>query len=347
MPGPNTPPLRKTRVIEGIAPDAIPLEALMEEQQPAILRAVARDWPLVRAGITAPEQAIAYLKSFYRGKPVVGFVGRPEIEGRFFYNEEVTAMNFEAGRVLLDELLDRLQAEWHDDRGPSYYVGSTDLDTYLPGLRQENDLAFDQAALGDSPPIVSIWIGNRTTASAHYDMSNNIACCMVGKRRFTLFPPDQVRNLYPGPLDPTPGGQVVSMVDFRNPDLTRFPRLAEALAAAEVAELEPGDILFYPALWWHHVEALDRFNVLINYWWNASPAFMDTPQNTLLHALLSLRDRPEPEKRAWRALFDYYVFGPADQAGAHLPKAARGNLAALDETSARRLRAMLLNRLNR
>ena len=178
MPGPNTPPLRKTRVIEGIAPDAIPLEALMEEQQPSILRGVAHDWPLVRAGITAPEQAIAYLKSFYCGKRVVGFAGRPEIKGRFFYNDDVTAMNFEAGRVLLDELLDRLQAEWHDDRGPAYYVGSTDLDTYLPGLREENDLALDQAVLGDSPPIVSIWIGNRTTASAHYDMSNNMAVCV-------------------------------------------------------------------------------------------------------------------------------------------------------------------------
>ena len=339
--------LRKTKVIEGIAADAIPLGALMEAQQPVILKGVARDWPLVGAGLESPERAIAYLKSFYQGKPVIGFVGKPEIEGRFFYNEEVTAMNFEAGRMLLDELLDRLQAEWHQDRPPSYYVGSTDLDTYLPGLRQENDLKLDQAVLGDSPPIVSIWIGNRTTASAHYDMSNNIACCMVGRRRFTLFPPEQVHNLYPGPLEPTPGGQVVSMVDFRNPDMDRHPRFAEALAAGQVADLEPGDGLFYPALWWHHVEALDRFNVLINYWWNASPAFMDTPQNTLLHALLSLRDRPEPEKRAWRDLFDHYVFGPAGQAGAHLPEAARGNLAPLDEIRARRLRAMLLNRLNR
>jgi hypothetical protein len=74
---------------------------------------------------------------------------------------------------------------------------------------------------------------------------------------------------------------------------------------------------------------------------------MDTPHNTLLHALLSLRDRPEAEKRAWRAMFDYYVFGPADKAGAHLPEGARGNLAPMDENKARRLRAQLLQRLNR
>jgi len=81
--------------------------------------------------------------------------------------------------------------------------------------------------------------------------------------------------------------------------------------------------------------------------WRPAPAWMDTPQNTLLHALLSLRDRSEQEKRAWRAMFDYYVFGPAEKAAAHLPEAARGNLAPLDEDMARRLRAKLLERLNR
>jgi hypothetical protein len=195
--------------------------------------------------------------------------------------------------------------------------------------------------------MVSAWIGNRTTALAHHDLSYNMACCLVGRRRFVLFPPEQVGNLYPGPLEPTPGGQVVTMTDIDAPDFERFPGLRDALAVAEVAELEPGDALYYPAMWWHQVNALEAFNVMVNYWWNTVPDFMDTPQNTLLHGLLSLRDRPEQEKRAWRALFDYYVFGPADRAAAHLPEAARGNLAPLDELRARRLRAWLLRRLNR
>jgi hypothetical protein len=178
-------------------------------------------------------------------------------------------------------------------------------------------------------------------------MSNNLACCMVGRRRFTLFPPEQIGNLYPGPLEPTPGGQVITMVDFRAPDFDVYPRFREAMAAAQVAELEPGDILFYPALWWHQVDALDRFNAMINYWWNSTPAFLDTPQNTLLHALLSLRDRPEAEKANWRAVFDYYVFGPAERPAAHLPQHARGPLGPMDEINARRLRAQLLNKLNR
>jgi hypothetical protein len=338
------PPVRR---LSGIQPDAVPFDELMAAQEPVVLQGLANDWPLVRRGRQSAHEAIAYLKGFDGGRPVVGYTGAPEIGGRFFYNADVTGLNFEAARVPLTEFLDRIEAHLGDEQPPSFYIGSTDLDGYLPGLRAKNDLRLDPALLGGNAPTVSIWIGNRTIASAHHDMSNNVACCMVGRRRFTLVPPDQVGNLYPGPLEPTPGGQVVSMVDFRAPDFEAYPRFADALAAAQVAELEPGDVLFYPALWWHHVEALDAFNAMINYWWNPSPAFMDSPQITLLHAILSLRDRPEPEKQAWRAMLDYYVFGPAEQAAAHLPERARGALAPLDEPTARRLRAQLLNRLNR
>jgi len=40
--------------------------------------------------------------------------------------------------------------------------------------------------------------------------------------------------------------------------------------------------------------------------------------HALYHALWTIRDRPEREKRGWRAIFDHYVFGAADQAGALL-----------------------------
>lgn len=342
--------LESARRVEEVAAgtvSAIDPAHLVDAQTPVIFRGMARDWPLVERGRQGPDSAIDYLKSFYSGRPVVGYTGAPEIGGRYFYNDTLTAMNFRAERVPLDTYLDRIRDHFGDPQAPSFYVGSTDVDDHLPGLRSANDLRVETAAFGAAAPLVSIWIGNRTTAATHYDMSNNIACCLVGRRRFTLFPPDQVHNLYPGPLEPTPGGQVVSMVNLRAPDLERYPRFAEAMEAAQVAELEPGDVLFYPALWWHQVDALDTFNVMINYWWHGAPRFMDTPMNTLLHGLLSLRDRPDAEKQAWRELFDYYVFGPGERAAAHLPEAARGPLAPMDEIAARRLRAHLINRLNR
>ena len=338
---------RQARVIEGLDPERIPYAELLERQEPAILKGIASQWEVTRRGAQSATAAIDYLISFDGGRPVVGYTGAPEIGGRFFYNADVTGLNFEARRVSLTDFLRLLEAHLNHNDPPSFYIGSTDIDLFLPGLSRENGLTLSDPMFELNPPTVSIWIGNRTIATAHFDFSNNIACSLVGRRRFTLFPPEQVANLYPGPFHLTPGVQVVSMVDFRDPDFDRYPRFKEAASAAQVAELEPGDALFYPAMWWHHVEALEPFNVMINYWWNTSPAFIDTPMTTLLHAILSLRDRPEPEKQAWRALFDYYVFGDPERPGGHLPEAARGILAPLNDTGARRLRAELLQRLNR
>ena len=338
---------RKTRVITGVSPGSIPFDELLEAGQPAILQGLAADWPLVARGRESADSAVAYLKRFCSSKPTNVYVGDAAIRGRFFYNEQFNGFNFTSHRMPVAECLDRVMAHSGEPEAPSLYAGSTDVDIFLPGLRAENDLRLAHPMFHDARPIVSIWIGNRTIASAHYDQSHNLACCMVGRRRFSLFPPEQIHNLYPGPLDPTPGGQAVSIVDFDAPDLVRFPRFRDALAAGQIAELEPGDVLFYPALWWHHVEALSSFNAMINYWWYPAPPYLDSPYNTLLHALLSLRDRPESEKRAWREIFDYYVFGPGENAGQHLPEQARGNLGPMDETKARRLRAFLLSRLNR
>ena len=58
------------------------------------------------------------------------------------------------------------------------------------------------------------------------------------------------------------------MVDFANPDFEKYPRFREAIAAGQMAELEPGDAVFIPAMWWHHVEGLSAFNTLVNYWWS-------------------------------------------------------------------------------
>jgi hypothetical protein len=338
--------MKNVKIIEGLSADRLALSDLIDQNEPLVLKSVATDWPLVRKGLKGPAAVIDYLTRFDAGRPVVAYVGPPEIKGRFFYNEDLTGLNFEAKRVPFADFLSRIAADLDDLDAPSFYIGSTDVGLYLPGLGEENGLSSELAPFDCHPPSVGIWIGNRTVASTHFDFSNNIACNIVGRRRFTLFPPDQIDNLYPGPLEPTPGGQVVSMVDLRNPDLNRFPRFREALEAAHVAELEPGDLLIYPAMWWHNVEAIDRFNVMINYWWNSVPRFVDTPMITLKHALLSLRARPEHERNAWRELFDYYVFGDPLTATAHLPDHVLGPLA-LDETMSRRLRADLLDKLNR
>lgn len=338
---------RRTEVVDGLRPDGVPYEELLAARKPLILKGLVRDWPLVAAGRRSDEDAIAYLESFYNGKTVGTYYGEPGIRGRYFYDHEFRGLNFESRRSPLDEVLATIRRHLGDRNPPGIYVGSTTVDACLPGLRDENDLVFGGAMFAGNEPLASIWLGNPSLVSAHYDAPNNMVCCAVGRRRYTLFPPEQIFNLYPGPLEPTPGGQAVSMVDFADPDFERFPRFRDAIDAAQVAELEPGDALFYPGMWWHQVEAFDPFNVMLNYWWNTSPKFMGTPMNVLKHALLSLRDRPDHEKAAWRHVFDYYVFGPAERPREHLPGHAHGELGPIDDARARRLRAELLNKLNR
>lgn len=335
---------RTVPAIEGCRSGDLPLGELLSAAEPRILKGLVADWGITRAGSRSDDDAIAYLSSFYNGKPLSASVGGPEIAGRLFYDETFTQLNFATERAKLDEVLVRIRSHIGDAMPPTIYIGSTIIDAYLPGFRKDNDVGF--AAHGIDPPP-SIWVGNRTIASCHYDAPNNLACCVVGRRRFTLFPPEQIFNLYPGPLEPTPGGQAVSLVDFAKPDFDAFPRFREALDSAQVAEVEPGDAVFVPSMWWHHVEGLSAFNVLVNYWWGSTPAHIPTPMNALLHAMWTLRDRPENEKRAWRDVFEYYVFGPADRAGAHFPEQARGLLNPIDETQARRIRAMLIGKLNR
>lgn len=339
--------LPSVKILRGITPASIPFDELMEAGEPVLLKGVARDWPLVQKGLQSPAAAIDYLGEFQNGLSVAAYFGETEMRGRYFYNRDLTGLNFTSRRLPLNEVLEMLVVQLEEIEPSPIYVGSTTMDACLPGVREENDFHFSHPMFSDNPPLASIWIGNHSIASAHYDAPHNLACCAVGHRRFTLFPPDQIENLYPGPLSPTPGGQAVSMVDFASPDFDKYPRFREALAAAQVAEMEPGDAVFYPSLWWHQVEALNQFNVLVNYWWQTSARYMDTPMNTILHALLSLRDRPQIERDAWKAIFDFYIFSAPGKARAHLPEHAWGSLGPLDEAAARKLRAMLINKLNR
>jgi hypothetical protein len=139
----------------------------------------------------------------------------------------------------------------------------------------------------------------------------------------------------------------VSLVDITRPDLERFPRYAQALAHAQVVELEPGDAVFVPSMWWHHVESLADFNVLINYWWRQSPDYMDSPIGALMAGLLTMRDLPPAQREIWRHLFEHYVFRADDETAAHIPAHARSALAPLTDSGARHLRQALLNRFKR
>ena len=333
-------PIRECR---GDVGDALS-SALPASSGPIVLRGLVAHWPVVAAARESVQAAVAYLHGFERADapPVVATVAAPEAVGRVFYNDDLSGFNFRQEQIPLRTVLVTLLKYAEHASPPMIYVASTTLDTWLPGFRDHNDLS-----LPGRDPLASIWIGNRTRIAAHQDVPDNIACVVAGRRRVTLFPPDQLRNLYIGPLDFTPAGQAVSLVDFAAPDLERFPRFAEAMRHAQVAELEPGDAVLIPSMWWHHMEGLAPFNVLVNYWWRGTPDWMDTPMNTLMYALMTMRDLPPHEREVWQDVFRHYVFEAGPETSAHIPEQARRLLSPLDEVRARDLRVRLLKRINR
>lgn len=333
---------RLARVPERVVADAAELDAFLHAaRDPFVIRGLVADWPLVAEGKKSARAVREYLLDRARDRPFTVSIGPPGHDGRFFYDADME-MNFRTGTGKLADIfagIDQSEAQ-NDPR--AVYLGSVDMAGYFDGLREAN-----RVDLGDREPLESIWIGTRTRIAAHNDFPDNLACCAAGRRRFTLFPPDQFRNLYLGPIDNTPAGRAISMVDFERPDLAAHPRFVAAMAHAQTALLESGDAIFIPSMWWHHVEGLADFNILVNYWWRRTPSWLGQPQEALNHAILAIRDLPPEDRAIWRDLFDHYVFDAGSGVTDHIPEAGRSILAPLTPESAGRLRAFLLRTLSR
>ncbi len=310
--------------------------------QPAVLKGVVAHWPAVQRARKSPQEIAAYVKSFDQGHPVDTFSGDPQIRGRFFYQPDLQGVNFDRRKESLSVLIDQVLAQASEPEPRAIYAGSVVIPETIPGFGQQNALGLLSQSV-----IPRIWIGNAITVPAHYDLSANIACVAGGRRRFTFFPPEQLVNLYVGPLDFTLAGQPVSLVDIEAPDLVKYPRFEQAWSQAQFAELEPGDAVFVPHLWWHHVKSLDQLNVLVNYWWDDAKPWAGSPFESLIHCLMSVRELPPAQRAAWRVIFDHYVFQTGEDPAAHLPPDSRGVLGPLTPELARRMRMFLMHGLSK
>jgi hypothetical protein len=316
---------------------------LLGSGEPAVLRGLVSDWPAVAAARSSALALIAYLRGLDSGAPVDALMTAPEFEGRIFYREALNGFNFVRNRLPLTAIAEQALRYAGHARAPAVAVQSAPMAECLPGFASANPLL-----LAHPSAAPRIWLGNAVTTPTHLDEWFNIGCVVLGRRRFTLFPPEQIANLYVGPLDYAPTGAPMSLVQLHAPDFERFPLFREALAHARRAELGPGDALFIPPLWWHNVESLDSLNVLVNYWWHANGAPLGSVSgyDSLLHAILNIRQLPEPARAAWRSLFEHYVFGPQERVAAHIPEPKRGVLGRLTPADAERLQAQLAQRLH-
>lgn len=315
-------------------------QTVAQDCRPVLLRGLCRHWAVSAAAGQGWEALATYLLGFDVGRTGQAFVGPPSIAGRYDYGDGPDGFNFERQSLTLAQTLERIDRGAREPEAPSIYMGSLPADDYAPGFAAAN-------ALDILPAVAAprLWLGNASRVACHYDTYDNLACVVAGRRRFTLFAPQAIADLYVGPIDHTLAGQPTSLAASAPAGDPRYPRFAAAAREACVVELQPGDALYLPKLWWHQVEALEPRNLLINYWWDGFAAGPDAPYTTMMLAMIAIAERPLAERQAWRAFFDHYVFRPDGHPLAHLPAERHGLLGPFDNGAYGRIRAMIMRML--
>ncbi|MGH8182498.1 MAG: cupin-like domain-containing protein [Rhodanobacteraceae bacterium] len=316
-------------------PCSLDIAAVIEGAKPLVIRGLVRDWPIVELALQSDTAFAQRLSELDNGTDVTTLMIAAEADGIIGYTPDLSGFNYEHFKVPVSWGLQRLASYSRRKHAPGLVIQSVPIRSCLPGLLSDHSLPC-------LDPTVEprLWMGNRTTTPTHFDSQHNIACVVCGARRFTLFPPDQLPNLYVGPLDFAPTGAAISLARLDRPDDPRYPRLKLALAAARVADLLPGDAIYIPPLWWHHVKSLEQLNALMNYWWSPVnvPGFhTGHGRAALYHCLLAFKALSPAERGAWRGLLDYFVFNDADGV-AHIPEHRRGVLGPLTRETVEKLK---------
>ncbi len=308
------------RVATVVRPTPEAFERLVAAEAPVVVKGLVDAWPALAAA-RSPQAMNAYLKALDSGLPGPVMEAPASGGGRYAYGPDLREFSFSKRNAGVSQTLDRIEALLGQPNAPFVAIQMLPLATHMPEFVLQNPMPLVSGKV-----MPRLWVGGPLRTQTHNDRDHNLACVLAGRRRFVLFPPDQVSNLYVGPLETPPP---LSLVDPEAPDLVRFPRYRDAYAAARVAWLEPGDALLMPKHWWHHVTSLEPYNAMVNYWWGDEGVGLERPADVFQIALLALKDLPLGEKAYWREMFAAYVFGDRGEATAHIPESLRGMLGAL------------------
>ena len=308
--------------------------------QPAVLKGLVKDWPIVIESNKSIEAAVEYLTSFDNHNPVYTIVGEPEIKGRFFYSKDLKNVNFQRIQGAITAILEQLTALQNNPHPHAIAIQAADIKDVLPGFEKDN---LNPVLNSDINP--TLWLGNQAIVAPHYDVHDNIACVVSGRRTFTLYPPDQIENLYVGPTLNAPGGVPISLVNTKNPDFSLYPNYETAVENSQTATLEPGDAIFIPTPWWHSVESLEKINILVNYWWGGLDSGTLSPTHSLMHSMLTIAKLPLHQRKSWQDFFNYFVFDLDEKNKDHLPNDLNDLITKLDSEQRETVLNFLRNNL--
>jgi len=312
--------------------------------EPRVLTGCLEGWELYRS-LRAKQghaEKLAVLRSLYGDSPMRYFAQPPGSEGTCHYGEDLRNPNALPGSIdgasfsaFAEQMLSALEG------GSGEYIYSQSMPvepgSALHRAMEPNVLYF----LREQDVRPRIWVGsNGNVTSLHYDEFANFICMAEGTKRVTMFPPEALRDMYHMPFDRMMGDAQGSAVRLMRPDLERFPRFRDAMRQAQVAVVNPGEVLLIPPLWWHHVESFG-LNVMVNNWvLMLSLLELVGLQRNLTRAIRLFHPRTARERAAARPYFQDEAFALSrleTPSGAERPT---GEVAALLEETRRVLEPM-------
>ncbi len=228
----------------------------MARRQPVIAIDATKDWPAFR--FWTPD----YLSSVLKDKLVVV---RESNDGHFDLGESLCerTMSFEQAAQLITDTRE----------GRHIYIQQQPISQRLPELF--DDVRVPEWIAG-GPQEPHFWFGSRSVSPLHFDQAHNFFVQVYGEKEFTIFSPSDTKNLYPPPLGDD--NFHMSQVRLDALDLTKHPRFR--LATPMRFTMKPGEMLFLPAYWWHHVHSPGTA-ISVNFWWSPSPVDHVASQNSL------------------------------------------------------------------
>ena len=188
----------------------------------------------------------------------------------------------------------------------AYYITYSNIFEKIPELHADIEPVHQTLAMpGHLPASLKarlslrpgLWLGPGGTVSpVHFDRHENFNVQITGRKAWTLFSPEQSRRLYYPALEMP--SVIFSPVDVEQPDARRFPLFERA--ERHEATLDPGEILFIPSGWWHHVRTLETSISLNFWWWTLAALRIATRVNSyfLLQRMIELLDQREVEPAA-------------------------------------------------